>query len=161
MLNSLNHVKRQLRSHFCTLSEQTAPLIVLFKIIRDSLGWWLNSQVLDRPGFKFWPHRFMTLFPANFVDFPANFMTLFHVLCASGLSFVKWEDNSNRKECTKHMKGEFPKRRYKSPLSIRKDLGLTHNKRKLKRRGDSIFSTYQIGWTQALTILLLSSLMGK
>lgn len=151
MLNSLNHVKRQLRSHFCTLSEQTTPLIVLFKIIRDSLGWWLNSQVLDWPGFKFWPHHFMTLFPA----------TGFHVLCAAGLSFVKWEDNSNTKEWTKHMKGEFPKRRYKSPLSIRKDLGLTHNKRKLKRHGDSIFSTYEIGWTQALTVLLLSSLMGK
>lgn len=28
-------MKRQLKSHFCTLSEQTTPLIVLFKIIRE------------------------------------------------------------------------------------------------------------------------------
>lgn len=130
------------KSHFCILSEQTTPY---------SMGWWLNSQVLepDRPGFKFWP-----------VTSWFYFLRQGFIFSKPRWSYFKNRGNHrSRKKRTNHMKQEHTKRKYKSPWNTWKDL--EPYKRKLKLHGDIMFITHQTGWTQSFDNSSLVKAKGK
>ena len=89
MSSSVKHIKGQLKSHFCTLSEQTTLLIVLFKIIREKNNKREYGLVIKLSGSG---QNLVQILVSPLHDFISCSM---HVICAAVFSFVKWENNSN------------------------------------------------------------------